>query len=90
MYGLRSRPDPGLDAAMTLDLHFMAVTSIAAGVGMIVGYLRDFVTVRPLFAWFDFYIGVFVDVPKRRVYFFPVPCLGLVIQLRRPLEDYKP
>lgn len=38
-------------------------------------------SVRLIFAWYDFWIGVFVDRPKRRLYVFPVPCIGFVIQL---------
>ncbi|HWU32817.1 MAG TPA: hypothetical protein VN108_08085 [Marmoricola sp.] len=34
-----------------------------------------------LFAWYDLWVGVFVDRPKRRVYIFPVPCLGIVVTL---------
>ena len=44
-------------------------------------------SVRPIFAWFDLWIGVFVDWPKRRVYVFPVPCFGLVIQFKDPAHD---
>jgi len=40
-------------------------------------------SVRPIFAWYDLWIGVFVDRPKRRVYIFPVPCLGLVVEFAR-------
>lgn len=36
---------------------------------------------RPIFAWYDLWIGVFVDVPKRRLYVFPVPMFGIVIDL---------
>lgn len=36
--------------------------------------------VRPIFAWFDLWVGVYIDRPNRRVYVFPVPCLGIVIQ----------
>lgn len=38
-------------------------------------------TIKPIFAWYDLWIGVFVDQAKRRVYIFPVPCFGVVIQL---------
>lgn len=43
-------------------------------------------SVRPIFAWYDLWIGVFIDKPKRRIYVFPLPCLGVVIQLRRPAD----
>lgn len=36
-------------------------------------------SVRLIFAWHDVWVGVFVDRPKRRVYVFPLPCLGLRI-----------
>jgi hypothetical protein len=42
--------------------------------------------IRPIFAWYDLWIGVFVDRPKRRVYVFPVPCFGIVIQFDGPLS----
>lgn len=35
---------------------------------------------RPIFRWYDIWVGVFVDRPKRRVYVFLLPCLGLVIE----------
>ena len=36
--------------------------------------------VRPIFAWYDLWVGAFWDAAKRRLYVFPVPTLGLVIQ----------
>lgn len=35
--------------------------------------------VRPMFAWYDLWVGVFIDRAKRRVYVFPLPCLGVVV-----------
>ena len=35
--------------------------------------------VRPIFAWFDLWVGVFIDRPRQRVFIFPLPCLGIVI-----------
>jgi hypothetical protein len=43
------------------------------------------VSVRLIFAWYDLWIGVFIDRPKRRVYIFPLPCVGLVIS-RKAVE----
>lgn len=37
-----------------------------------------------IFAWFDFWVGIFFDRAKRRVYVFPVPMFGMVIQLPVP------
>lgn len=37
------------------------------------------IRVEFIFAWYDFWFGVFVDTEKRRVYVFPVPMLGFKI-----------
>ena len=37
-------------------------------------------SIRPMFAWYDFWIGVFYDKPRRRLYIFPVPCFGVRIE----------
>lgn len=34
---------------------------------------------RPLFAWYDLWIGVFIDTKRRAVYVLPLPCVGFVI-----------
>ncbi len=39
--------------------------------------------VRPIFAWFDLWVGVFIDRPNRRVYIFPIPCFGIVVERRK-------
>lgn len=37
--------------------------------------------IRPIFAWYDLWIGVFIDRSKRRVYVLPIPCVGFVVEL---------
>lgn len=35
------------------------------------------------FAWYDLWVGVYVDQAKRRLYICPIPCVLLTIQLRK-------
>ena len=39
-------------------------------------------TIRLVFAWYDFWIGLFWDRQKRRLYVLPVPCIGFVLEFR--------
>jgi hypothetical protein len=36
-------------------------------------------SVRPLFAWYDLWIGVFWDRKAKRLYVLPLPCIGVVL-----------
>lgn len=33
---------------------------------------------KPVFAWYDFWVGVYIDRKKRKVYILPIPCVGVV------------
>lgn len=35
--------------------------------------------IKPIFAWFDLWVGVFIDLPKKRIFIFPVPMFGIVL-----------
>jgi len=38
----------------------------------------------PIFAWYDMWIGAYWDSTKRRLYVFPIPMFGVVIQFKEP------
>ncbi len=40
-------------------------------------------SIRPMFAWYDFWIGAFWDASKCRLYLFPIPMFGVMIQFTR-------
>jgi hypothetical protein len=39
--------------------------------------------IKPLFAWYDLWVGAFWDRKGRKLYILPVPCIGVVIQFGR-------
>lgn len=36
-------------------------------------------TVQPFFAWYDLWVGLYVDRKGQVLYFFPIPCFGFRI-----------
>jgi hypothetical protein len=41
-------------------------------------------TIKPMFAWYDIWIGAYWDRERRRLYVLPLPMLGIVIQFKEP------
>lgn len=39
------------------------------------------IRVKPVIAWYDVWVGMFWDQQKRRLYVFPVPCIGFVVSM---------
>lgn len=38
--------------------------------------------IRPVFAWYDLWIGAFWDAKKRRLYILPLPCVGFYLEFQ--------
>lgn len=38
-------------------------------------------SVKPIFAWYDLWVGIFWDSRKRKLYILPLPCVGVVIEI---------
>lgn len=40
--------------------------------------------IKPIFAWYDLWVGAFYDRAKRRLYIFPVPMIGFYLEWPLP------
>lgn len=40
--------------------------------------------IKPLFAWYDLWVGAFWDRAKRKLYVLPLPMLGFVVTFPEP------
>ena len=38
------------------------------------------VKIRPMFAWYDLWIGIYIDRKNSRAYVLPLPCVGFRIE----------
>ena len=41
----------------------------------------------PYVRWFDLWVGLYVDVHKRRLYLQPLPCLGVRLDVGAAVRD---
>ena len=47
-------------------------------------------TIKPVFAWYDFWVGIFWDRHKRHLYILPLPCVGVVLKFHESNEAVEP
>lgn len=40
------------------------------------------ISIKPLFAWYDMWMGVYWDRKSRRLYVMPLPCIGFVVEVQ--------
>lgn len=49
---------------------------------LLLGALK--ITIRPMFAWYDFWVGLYIDHKRKQLYFFPVPMFGFLVRWNDP------
>jgi hypothetical protein len=47
------------------------------------------IKVTPFAAWFDLWVGVYINTKKRRIYIMPIPCFGVYVQLENDDDEYE-
>ena len=43
--------------------------------------------VKPLFAWYDMWIGAYWDRANKRLYILPLPMIGIVIEFNKGEDE---
>jgi len=38
--------------------------------------------IKPIFAWYDLWVGIFWDRHKHHLYILPIPCIGVRLELK--------
>ena len=51
--------------------------------------IRKRIKVNFIFKWFDFWVGIFCDTQRKRLYFLPLPMCGICIVLATKPKDGK-
>lgn len=46
--------------------------------------------IKPLFAWYDLWMGAFWDRKARKLYILPLPCVGVVIEFAAQAKTRSP
>jgi hypothetical protein len=41
---------------------------------------KNRILVKIMFRWYDLWVGMFIDKSKKRIYIFPIPMLGIMVQ----------
>lgn len=41
--------------------------------------------IKPIFAWYDLWVGAYWDRQARKLYLLPIPCCGIVFDFGRRL-----
>ena len=45
--------------------------------------------IKIIFAWYDFWIGLFYDQKKKWLYIFPMPMIGILIKLSNAINVHE-